>query len=121
MHWVASSLAEASGASTGLFRIQRDWDWVSLIKSSISESAAIDDRAGRIAVAAKSKVVRWSADGGTLSLPAQLYPPTTMVRSLVLCSGALPTFDRETRPIVFHGVTAEHLRLFLALTQLRLA
>jgi hypothetical protein len=121
MHWVASSLEEASGASAGLFRIQRDWDWVSLIKSSTTESAVIDDRAGRIAVAAKSKVVRWSRKSGTLSLPGQLYPPTIMVRGLVLCSGKLPVFDRENRRIEFGGVTAEHLRLFLALTELRLA
>src|SRR3546814_11742633 len=49
MHWVSSTLAEAAAASTGFFRIQRDWDWVSLIKSSPQDAALIDDRAGRMA------------------------------------------------------------------------
>ena len=59
-------------------------------------------------------------DGGMLSLPAQLYPPGIMARGLALCSGELPRFDRETRQIAFAGVRPEHLRLFLALTGLRL-
>ncbi len=120
MHWVPSTLAEAASASAGFFRIQRDWDWVSLIKSSAQNAALIDDRAGRMAAAAKCKVVRWTLDSGMLSLPAQLYPPGLMARGLALCSGELPRFDRETRQITFAGVGPEHLRLFLALTGLRL-
>jgi hypothetical protein len=120
MHWVSSTLSEAAGASAGFFRIQRDWDWVSLIKNSAQDAALIDDRAGRMATAAKCRVVRWSRDSGTLSLPAQLYPPGMMARGLALCSGALPRFDRETRQITFAGVRSEHLRLFLALAGLRL-
>lgn len=120
MHWVSSTLAEAASASAGFFRIQRDWDWVSLIKSSPQDAALIDDRAGRMVTAAKCKVVRWTADSGTLSLPAQLYPPGIMARGMALCSGRLPRFDRETRQIAFAGVRPEHLRLFLALTGLRL-
>jgi hypothetical protein len=120
MHWVPSTLAEAAGASAGFFRIQRDWDWVSLIKSSAQDAALIDDRAGRMAAAAKCKVVRWTRDSGVLSLPAQLFPPGIMARGLALCSGELPRFDRETRQITFAGVQPEHLRLFLALTGLRL-
>ncbi len=120
MHWVTSTLAEAAGAKAGFFRIRRDWDWVSLIKSSTQDAALIDDRAGRMAAAAKCKVVRWTRDSGMLSLPAQLYPPGIMARGLVLCSGELPRFDRETRQITFAGVRPEHLRLFLALTGLRL-
>jgi hypothetical protein len=120
MHWVSSTLAEAAGASTGFFRVQRDWDWVSLIKSSAQDAALIDDRAGRMAVAAKCKVVRWTRDSGMLSLPAQIYPPGIIARALALCSGELPRFDRETRQIKFAGVRPEHLRLFLALTGLRL-
>jgi hypothetical protein len=120
MHWVPSTLAEAATASAGFFRIQRDWDWVSLIKSSAKNAALIDDRAGRMAAAAKCKVVRWTLDRGMLSLPAQLYPPGLMARGLALCSGELPRFDRETKQITFAGVGPEHLRLFLALTGLRL-
>ena len=120
MHWVSSTLAEAAGASAGFFRIQRDWDWVSLIKSSVQDAALIDDRAGRMSAAAKCKVVRWTRDSGVLSLPSQLYPPGIMARGLALCSGELPRFDRETRQIAFAGVRPQHLRLFLALTGLRL-
>ena len=120
LNWVGSTLAEAAGASVGFFRIQRDWDWISLIKSSEHDAAVIDDRAGRMAAAAKCKVVQWTPDGGMLSLPAQLYPPGIMARGLALCSGELPRFDREARQIAFAGVRPEHLRLFLALTGLRL-
>jgi hypothetical protein len=120
MHWVSSTLVEAAGASAGFFRIQRDWDWVSLIKTSVQDAALIDDRAGRMSTAAKCKVVRWTRDSGVLSLPSQLYPPGIMARGLALCSGELPRFDRETRQIAFAGVRPQHLRLFLALTGLKL-
>jgi glycine cleavage system regulatory protein len=72
MHWVSSTLAEAAGASAGFFRIRRDWDWVSLIKSSAQDAALIDDRAGRMAASAKCKVVRWNRDTGLLSLASTL-------------------------------------------------
>ncbi len=121
MHWVVSTLAEAANASAGFFRIQRDYDWVSLIKGSAQDAALIDDRAGRMAAAARCKVLLWNRESGMLSLPAQLYPPSTMARGLALCSGELPSFDRETRQIAFAGVRPEHLRLILALTGLRLA
>jgi hypothetical protein len=120
MRWVSSTLADAAGAGTGFFRVQRDWDWVSLIKNSVQDAALIDDRAGRMSAAAKCKVVRWTQDTGALSFPSQLYPPGIIARGLALCSGELPRFDRETRQIAFAGVRLQHLRLFLALTGLRL-
>jgi hypothetical protein len=120
IRWVESTLADASNANSGFFRIQRDWDWVSLIKHSAVDCAVIDDRAGRMAIAAKSRVLRWSRDSGILSLPAQLYPPGIMARGLTLCSGELPTYDRDTGHITFSGVRPEHMKLFIALTGLRL-
>ena len=120
MGWVASTLEEATGAGRGFFRIKRDWDWVSLIKSGPAGTALIDDRAGRLTTAAKCKVVRWTRDGGVLALPAQLYPPSIMARGLALCSGHLPSFDRDSMQISFTGIRPEHLRLILALTGLRL-
>lgn len=120
MHWVASTLSEATAAAKGFFRIKRDWDWVSLLKNGPDSASLIDDRAGRLAAAAKCKAARWSREGGALSLPAQLYPPAVMARGLVLCSGLLPNFDREAMQISFIGVQPEHLRLILALTGLRL-
>ena len=120
MRWVASTLAEAAGAPTGFFRIKRDWDWVSLIKSGPADASLIDDRAGRLAMAAKCKVMRWTPGDGLLTLPAQLYPPGIMARGLTLFSGQLPSFDRESRQITFAGVRQRHLRLILALTGLRL-
>lgn len=120
MHWVASTLAEATSSAAGFFRIQRDWDWVSLIKSSAHDAALIDDRAGRMAAAAKCKVIAWTPESGLLALPSQLYPPSIIARGLALCSGELPSFDRDNRQITFVGVRPEHLRLILALTGLRL-
>lgn len=120
MGWVPSTLSEATAAAKGFFRIKRDWDSVSLLKSGPDLALRIDDRAGRLATAAKCKAVRWSREGAELSLPAQLYPPLVMARGLVLCSGFLPNFDREAMQISFSGVQVEHLRLFLALTELRL-
>ena len=93
MRWVTSTLAEATAAAKGFFRIKRDWDWVSLLKSGPTSASLIDDRAGRLAAAAKCRAVRWSRESGVLTLPAQLYPPTLMARGLVLCSGHLPEFQ----------------------------
>jgi len=120
LKWVLSTLTEATEARSGFFRIQRDWDWVSLIKSSPQDCAFIDDRAGRMVAAARSKIVGWSSAQGTLSLPGALFPPTLVARGLVLCSGELPSFDKTTRQITFAGVTPSLLRVTLALTGLRL-
>lgn len=120
MRWVDSTLAEATAAAKGFFRIKRDWDWVSLLKNGPAAASLIDDRAGRLAAAAKCKAVRWSRESSVLTLPVQLYPPSLMARGLVLCSGHLPVFDRDTMQITFAGVRPEHLRLILALTGLRL-
>ncbi len=119
--WVNSTLAEATAAKAGFFRIKRDWDWVSLLKTGVSECAYIDDRAGRLASAAKLRAASWTAESRTLSLPSQLFPPGTIARALTLCTGALPQFEAASRRISFAGVTPEILRLTLAITGLRLA
>jgi hypothetical protein len=119
--WIASTLAEATAARTGFFRIKRDWDWVSLLKTDVSECAYIDDRAGRLAAAAKLKAAGWTAGSGVLELPAQLYPPTPIARALALCTGFLPQYDSATRRICFAGVPPEILRPTLAITGLKLA
>lgn len=119
--WVDSSLAEAAAAKAGFFRIKRDWDWVSLLKTGVSECAYIDDRAGRLTAAAKLRAVWWTGESRTLSLPSQLFPPGTIARALTLCTGFLPQFEPATRRISFPGVTPEILRLTLAVTGLRLA
>jgi hypothetical protein len=120
MRWVASTLAQATAATKGFFRIKRDWDWVSLLKTGPAAASLIDDRAGRLAAAAKCKVVRWSRESGVLALPVHLYPPALMARGLVLCSGHLPRFDRDAMQISFCDIQPEHLRLMLALTGLKL-
>jgi hypothetical protein len=119
--WVSSTLAEATAAKAGFFRIRRDWDWVSLLKGSVSECAYIDDRVGRFATATRLRAVSWNGGSRILSLPGQLYPPGTIARALTLCTGALPRFDAASRRISFAGVTPEILRLTLAITGLRLA
>lgn len=119
--WVTSTLAEASAARSGFFRVKRDWDWVSLLKTDVSECAYIDDRAGRLAAAAKLKAASWTAASGTLDLPAQLFPPAPIARALTLCTGFLPQYDAATRRISFARVPPEILRLTLAITGLKLA
>ncbi|WP_164772035.1 hypothetical protein [Mesorhizobium sp. M2C.T.Ca.TU.002.02.1.1] len=120
MQWVPSTLPEAAAAASGLFRIKRDWDWISLLKNGPAAASLIDDRVGRLASSAKCKAVQWMPESSVLSLPVQLYPPTIMARGLVLCSGRLPDFDRDTMRISFAGIRPGHLKLFLALTGLRL-
>jgi hypothetical protein len=119
--WIASTLAEATTARSGFFRIKRDWDWVSLLKTDVSECAYIDDRAGRLAAAAKLKAAAWTASSGALDLPGQLYPPAPIARALTLCTGFLPQYDAANRRISFSGVPPELLRLTLATTGLKLA
>ncbi len=118
--WVESTLAEAAAAKAGFFRIKRDWDWVSLLKTGISECAYIDDRAGRLAAAAKLKALSWTAGTRTLDLPGQLFPPVAVARALTLCTGFLPRYEAASRRISFDDIPPEILRLTLAITGLKL-
>lgn len=117
LEWVESSLAQATQARTGLFRIKRDWDWVTILKSGESQCARIDDRAGRFIVAAKRRDVGWDANTQTLSFPLRLYPPAIVARAFALCTGVLPIY--KDRRVVFGGITPSVLRLALAVTGLR--
>lgn len=119
MAWVESSLSEATTSDTGLFRIKRDWDWVTILKASRTDCAQVEDRAGRFIVAARRRQARWKAETQTLSFPIQLYPPGIIARALTLCSGALPLYG--DRRVHFRGVTPAVLNLALAITGLRLA
>jgi hypothetical protein len=121
LKWIESSLDDATAATYGFFRIKRDWDRVSLLKTGVSECAYIDDRAGRLTVAAKLKAVSWTADTRSFGLPSQLIPPVLIARALTLCSGFLPHYESVSRRISFSGVPPEILRLTLAITGLRLA
>lgn len=119
--WVPSSLEAAAAARRGFFRIHRDWDWVNLIKQGVESQAEIDASAGRLAAAERMKAVSWAPSSRSLRLPFALYPPMLIARALVLCSGALPTRDRQSRTLSFRDVPARTARLTLALTQLRLS
>lgn len=121
IRWVASSLEEAVESQGGLFRIQRDWDWVSVIKMSYDQSAYIDDRAGRLIVARNLKAAAWDAELGTFSVPGQLYPPRVIARALSMCSGTAPYFDKGSRRVCFSSVPLVVVRLVLEITGLRLA
>lgn len=120
LQWVTATLEEATAARSGLFRIQREYDWVSLIKLSANESAIIDDRAGRLIAAAKLRAVAWEQTTQALRIPMQLIPPTPIARALTLCTGRLPSLDRKSHQLTFEGVNAAMLRLTLAITGLRL-
>ncbi len=119
--WVDSSMAEATAAKAGFFRIQRDWDWVSILKTGVSECAYIDDRAGRLVVASKLRAAEWTIESRVLTLPRQLVPPRIITRALTLCTGALPRTEPANQRITFSGITPEILRITLAITGLKLA
>jgi hypothetical protein len=119
--WMPTTFEKAQSSVKGFYRVQRDWDWVSILKTGVDRCAYIDDRAGRLLTAAKRRHASWTADSRKLSLPAPLFPPAYIARALVLCSGLLPDFDRGTTRISFSNVTPEMLRLALAITGLRLA
>lgn len=116
--WIVKTLPEATAASGGLFRIKRDWDSVTILKSSVTDCARIDDRAGRFIVAAKRRQANWDKQTQTLSFPLQLYPPVIIARALILCTGGLPVY--RDRRVHFRGVTPAVLKLALAITGLRL-
>lgn len=120
LRWVDSTIEEAASSKGGFFQIVRDWDRVSLIKSGRSQAALINVRAGRIACAAKCRVLEWIPASGTVAMPALLQPPAIIARALALCSGTVPAFDGATGRLSFSGLKPEHLRLFSALTRLRL-
>ena len=119
--WVESTLADANAANTGLFSIQRDWDWVSLLKIRRSECASIDPRAGRLAAASKLRVVTWCERSWTLSLPHRLYPPMLIARGLALCTGRLPQHEEASQRITFGGVAPEVMRAAVAIMGVRRA
>jgi hypothetical protein len=119
--WMPSSLSEAEAATKGLFRMKRDWDWVTIIKSSPTDCAYIDDRAGRMAAAAKLRHATWDSSSGKFGIPVNLFPPALIARALVLCTGLLPQMDGTSARISFFGVNAAMLRLTLSILGLRLA
>ncbi len=117
--WIDCSLAAAVEAKAGLFRIRRDWDWITILKSSETDCARIDDRAGRFVIAANCRVIAWDTRARTIGFPLHLYPPPIVARALTLCSGSLPLI--QERRVVFAGVTPAIVNLTLAVTGLRLA
>jgi hypothetical protein len=119
--WLAVTLDEAVAASKGFFRVKRDYDSVSIFKSSQTDCAYMDDRAGRMLAATKRRHAIWDSQSRRLSLPIDLYPPLLIARALVLCTGQLPEFDRGSRRISFADVCPAMLRLTLAITGLRTA
>ena len=119
--WVHSTLDEARAAKAGFFRIKRDWDWVNLLKIGEVECAAIDFRAGRLAVASKLRAAAWCGESRTLSLPLELFPPLLIARGLALCTGRLPQREETSRRVLFRGVTPEIAKAALAIMGVRLA
>ena len=121
LDWVDSTLDEAKESKHGFFRIQRDWDWVSIIKMGSDKSAYIDDHAGRLIVAQRVKAASWDLKTETLSIPAQLFPPRLIARALAICSGKPPDYDQTNRRIRFSSVPVEVVKLALSVTGLRLS
>ena len=121
LDWVNSTLDEARGSHRGFFRVRRDWDWVSIIKMGSDTSAYIDDRAGRLIVAAKLKAASWDAEQRKFAVPKQLFPPRLIARALTMCTGTPPSYDEAHGQVCFSGVPIEVAKLGLAITGLRIA
>jgi len=119
--WMPATLETVRTSAKGFFRVQRDWDWVSILKLGAMDCAYIDDRAGRLITAAKRRHASWTADSHKLSVPGTLFPPAYIARALVLCSGPLPDFDKGSARISFSNITPQMLRLALSITGLKLA
>ena len=121
LHWLPSTLEEASQAARGLFRIKREWDWLTLLKSGKNVQAKIDIYAGRLATAAGAKQIHLNMSARTLRIPLTLKPPIVISRSLTLCSGILPDVDRGIHQLIFHNVPVRTVRLAVSITGLRVA
>ena len=120
LRWVSSTLVEARASQSGFFRIKRDWDSVSVLKVGRRDSAYIDDRVGRLIVAANMRVASWDAETRIFSVPKQLFPPRVIARALALCTGTSPYVDDASQRICFPGVPPDVLKMVLATTGLRL-
>jgi hypothetical protein len=121
LHWIPSTLEEAHQADRGLFRIKRDWDWITLIKSGKENQSQIDVFAGRLAAAAGAKRIRLDIRSQTLCIPLALKPPIVVSRALTLCSGILPRIDRANGnlQLIFNDIPIRAARLAVAITGLR--
>ena len=116
--WVDSTLEEAEALRHGFFHIERDQDWVHILKIGHATCAYMDSRAGCLAVCAKRKLMCYDSDSRQLSMPRALFPPILVARALTLCTGTLPQI--WGRSVSFGGVPTRMMRLALAITQLRL-
>ena len=121
LHWIPSSLEEASQAVRGLFRIKREWDWITLIKNGKESQSQIDVYAGRLAAAAGAKKIHLNMSSRTFCIPLALKPPIIVSRALTLCSGILPKIDRMNgnRQLKFTNIPNRAARLAVAITGLR--
>jgi hypothetical protein len=121
LRWTASSIGEAQRAVRGLFLIKRDWNSIVLMKDGKDCQSEIDPAAGRLAAAAGARKLQLDLKSRSLRIPATLRPPTLISRSLALCSGMLPEFGRETRDLVFRGISNRVAHLAASITGLKLA
>lgn len=118
--WCKSSLEGIKQARHGFFRIRSNWQKRShVLKLGLDNQAKIEPHAGRLVAAQGAKVVHWDAVSRCLRIPGILYPPALIARALVLCSGKLHTFDRDSREVFFHDVSARIMQMVLAITGLR--
>jgi hypothetical protein len=119
--WAASSLEEAQQSVRGLFRIKRDWNSIVLLKEGRESQSEIDMAAGRLAVAAGVRKLHVDLKSRALRIPIALKPPTLVSRALALCSGMLPEVARETRELVFRGISSRIAPLAVSVLGLRVA
>ena len=117
LRWVPSTLQEATGRC-GFFSIKRSWDRVFILKTTPSDCARIDPRAGQIAAIPRMRALTWDRATRSLGFPARLQPPTLIARALTLCSGTAPTLEGGF--LRFPEIPPDVLRLTLGITRLRI-
>jgi len=88
--WVPSSVQEAQGASSGLFRFRSDIGSTCILKEG-DESFAIDPSEGKYRIMMRRhRPLQYDFVKKELSVAIACRPPPLFQRALVVCSGRLP-------------------------------
>jgi hypothetical protein len=101
--WTESSVEEAGASAHGLFRFTRYQQRTHYLRAC-GQTFQVPSQLGNYLLAAGHRclLLRFNRTTHELTVPAVCRPPLLIDRALVLCSGKLPTLDRE-RWILTYG------------------
>jgi hypothetical protein len=94
--WRDSSVTEAR-TSSGLFRFALRHEKL-ILYCSQGSAAVVPPQVGKYIVLRRGrrKVLRYDVAGEKLTVPANFRPPFLVERALILCSGVLPTYRKDS-------------------------